>query len=1375
MKNIFSEATEKLYTNKVNKVFFVLSTGRCGTRYMANLLNLAGNATVLHEPEPGCESINPIACNFFFSDIQRFNLMRVHDFDLLYRHASIYKQIDTEVFGDCYNSIYPFAIPLYSFFKEKGIQAKFIHLIRNPLECCMSILRSEGPNGIGIRKDFGLRAKQLITATDPAVNAVNVWVKINQIISYTLQKIENMAPNSTCMIKIEDMNDYDRVTKLYQFLDLNIPDRADIQRIMTDESDTVKHSHQKRLDNQNVPKIKDHEFNTIVKMISTYAKKEPFCYDIQTRGHDMSASFKKSLKHNPRILLIQAAYPSSPFPAHIPIGLGYLARQLELHHIPYDVFDLNLNSKDNLFDKIKRLKPEYIGFSLMSLDLPVNYKTIKEIKAAVSEIKIIAGGPHISFMGEKALEECEAIDFGIVHEGEQTLVDLLNNMAPDTIDGLIYRKENGIVHRNKNRAFAADMDAFLFPTFEKFELNKYDNVIQIASSRGCPYPCTFCGAHLSMGKTWRARSAKNVFNEIAFWYEKGYQHFNFVDSNFFVSKKRVTTLCALLEKKHMNISLSFDGMRLKDANPEILHLLKKFGLKHIAVGIESANNDTLAFIQKGETLEDMKKGMDILKHMDISVDAFFILGLPGDTIGHIFNSFAFALNYPNIKKVYFFNVNPLPNTQLFKFAQENNLLAGNKNQIYQNIGGMGNDILMLSNDLSLEQQKILLQYSKIISRSVELNHLLYESEKKPMPHLDVQAVQAETKRLETFSNYYLNILKNYSKPSEKLFPDMDHADKIFTHLTIEEKYKLYELALHSSGKVFVEIGSYLGASSCYIARAIQSDPSKKLYCVDTWENDAMTEGAKDTFDEFCINTSSYSDSIVALRGKSIEVARTFGLGIDYLFLDADHSYEAVKADILAWLPKLNQNATVICHDTGWAEGVKKALNEMITPISIHHDALPNMYWTKIRSDKKIKKINTSSIHLSVIIPTRNRAKRLSKALESLTIQTYPEDLFEVIVVDNGSSGETRDVCRKYENLIKNFQFVYESEPGLHTGRHAGWRKSKGDILVYADDDIRASSTWLEGIAQCFKDPDVALAGGNILPDFENDPPEWVEKLWHKTPWGKVLGPYSLIDFGTHDSEISPMYVWGANFAIKKTVLSEAGGFHPDGMPSKLSRFRGDGETFVSEFIQRHKHKTVHHSRATVFHWISKERMTVEYLYKRMFLQGISDSFTYIRSNKAVGELKQYKSRPDGIEDALFKGHCNGYNYHHIEVKKDPELLKWILQGTYVPDNLTQEDRTCEKDIKQVHDVKKHIQAKDYYAALQILDKISHISPNIKNLQYLRTICLLNLGRNGEANEAALSELKIFPENSDCKNLMNLFSSNDGKNICNANKMNQGAV
>jgi hypothetical protein len=144
-----------------------------------------------------------------------------------------------------------------------------------------------------------------------------------------------------------------------------------------------------------------------------------------------------------------------------------------------------------------------------------------------------------------------------------------------------------------------------------------------------------------------------------------------------------------------------------------------------------------------------------------------------------------------------------------------------------------------------------------------------------------------------------------------------------------------------------------------------------------------------------------------------------------------------------------------------------------------------------------------------------------------------------------------------------------------------------------------------------------------------------------------------------------------------------GGFHPDGMPPNLSRFRGDGETYVSRYIQKRGYKTIYNPKATVFHWISKERMNPEYLYKRMFLQGISDSFTYIRTYKRLGELKQNQNMADSIQDVLQKGHCDGFNYHHKEVKNDPELLKWVLKENYFDCNLTKEDRIYEQNRRMV--------------------------------------------------------------------------------------------
>ncbi|MCK4816436.1 glycosyltransferase family 2 protein, partial [bacterium] len=107
--------------------------------------------------------------------------------------------------------------------------------------------------------------------------------------------------------------------------------------------------------------------------------------------------------------------------------------------------------------------------------------------------------------------------------------------------------------------------------------------------------------------------------------------------------------------------------------------------------------------------------------------------------------------------------------------------------------------------------------------------------------------------------------------------------------------------------------------------------------------------------------------------------------------------------------------------------------------------------------------------LSVIITTRNRSKALSYALESITKQTLYSQLFEVIIVDNGSTDSTREVVDSFTGQIPTLRYYYEGSPGLHVGRHKGLNEAKSNILVYADDDIEAFPTWLEAIAEAFED------------------------------------------------------------------------------------------------------------------------------------------------------------------------------------------------------------------------------------------------------------------------------------------------------------------
>lgn len=319
------------------------------------------------------------------------------------------------------------------------------------------------------------------------------------------------------------------------------------------------------------------------------------------------------------------------------------------------------------------------------------------------------------------------------------------------------------------------------------------------------------------------------------------------------------------------------------------------------------------------------------------------------------------------------------------------------------------------------------------------------------------------------------------------------------------------------------------------------------------------------------------------------------------------------------------------------------------------------------------------VSLSVIVPTLNRVKYLRDALESILDQTLDKKVYEIIVVDNGSIDDTKKIVeelnRSYQNRIRYF---YDPRPGLHIGRHVGMRGSRGDILSFVDDDIIAFPNWLENVLNSFESrSDVALVGGRILPSYEIDPPTWYDSLWDTNDFGKIEGWLTLIDLGEREREIPPDYVYGCSFSIRKTILEQCKGFHPDAMPWKLSRYRGDGETYISEFIRENNLVTIYNPLASVYHKVTAERLTRKYLCKRAYLQAISYSYSITRKND--GKCKLFTSVMERIKTVIlidlfwsrkkvrihWLWYLYGLIWHQICILREPKLLKWIKREDYL--------------------------------------------------------------------------------------------------------------
>ena len=155
-------------------------------------------------------------------------------------------------------------------------------------------------------------------------------------------------------------------------------------------------------------------------------------------------------------------------------------------------------------------------------------------------------------------------------------------------------------------------------------------------------------------------------------------------------------------------------------------------------------------------------------------------------------------------------------------------------------------------------------------------------------------------------------------------------DKINGHLGLNEGFLLFKIARSlRENSVIVEIGSFKGKSTCFIAEGI-GDKKMQFFCIDPWKDGLMPEKGEGIFNEFLQSTKKYRNRFSILRGFSHEVIKEWPVHrkIDFLWVDGDHSYEGVKRDILDWIPMVKKSSPVCFHDYRDAPGVRKAVNEL---------------------------------------------------------------------------------------------------------------------------------------------------------------------------------------------------------------------------------------------------------------------------------------------------------------------------------------------------------------------------------------------------------------------------------------------------------------
>ena len=175
--------------------------------------------------------------------------------------------------------------------------------------------------------------------------------------------------------------------------------------------------------------------------------------------------------------------------------------------------------------------------------------------------------------------------------------------------------------------------------------------------------------------------------------------------------------------------------------------------------------------------------------------------------------------------------------------------------------------------------------------------------------------------------------------------------------------------------------------------------------------------------------------------------------------------------------------------------------------------------------------------LSVVICTYNRAALLRLALETLLRQQPTGLRYEVVVVDNNSTPETRVVVDELAQYNSNLRYVRETRQGNAYARNTGVAQARAPIVAFLDDDVTVCDNWLEIILPVFSETNADFIGGKVLPRWEESPPSWL----NSANWA----PIAALDYGDAPFAITsenPLCLLTANIAFKKDLFSKHGEF-----------------------------------------------------------------------------------------------------------------------------------------------------------------------------------------------------------------------------------------
>ena len=344
-----------------------------------------------------------------------------------------------------------------------------------------------------------------------------------------------------------------------------------------------------------------------------------------------------------------------------PIGLPALAAYLLQYGHNVQIMDANVPDErgndltiEKIVNEFRKYPPDLIGLYSISYNYQVFEDLAFAIRKAVPSSRIVAGGPHVTFMPKETLRDTP-VDFCCLGEAEESLHELVQHLEDGSTDfsdiaGFAYKTPEGEIVVTSERIVYKDLDKLPFPAihllppperYKGYLLNqKRSPMMPMSSSRGCPYQCIFC--ETPSGKNFRANSAEYITDMMEVYVQKfGIKETTFLDDTFTVSEKRVFEICELKNKKNIDLTW-FANAHANVRNMDIFKAMKSAGAWLVSLGIESGSPKVIELLKKGTTKEQMRATGQGILDAKLKFKPLFILGNPGETLETIEQTIQFA-------------------------------------------------------------------------------------------------------------------------------------------------------------------------------------------------------------------------------------------------------------------------------------------------------------------------------------------------------------------------------------------------------------------------------------------------------------------------------------------------------------------------------------------------------------------------------------------------------------------------------------------------------------------------------------------------------------------------------------------------------------